>query len=78
LARPLASLVSSQIGGSGDGGFSGHGRLSTLRWSLWSLFRSQRSADAIVFPSAGRGGKREEGDGTTIFLFRVVCVLLVV
>jgi hypothetical protein len=54
------------------------GRLSTLPWSLWSLFRSRRSADVVVFPSAGRGGEGEEGDGTIVFLFRVVCVLLVV
>jgi hypothetical protein len=47
-------------------------------WSLWSLFRSRRSADAVVFPSAGRGGGGKEGDGTTDFLVRVVCVLLVV
>jgi hypothetical protein len=45
---------------------------------LWSLFRSQRSVDVVVFPSAGRRGEGEEGDGTTVFLVRVVCVLLVV
>jgi hypothetical protein len=71
-------LVSSQIYGSGKGGLSGRGHLSTLPWSLWSLFRSRRSADAVVFPSAGRGGEGEEGDGTTVFFVRVVCVLMVV
>jgi hypothetical protein len=76
--RRAAGLVSSQICESGESGLSGRGRLSTLSWSLWSLFRSQRSADAIVFPSAGRGGEGAKGDDTTIFLVRVVCVLLVV
>jgi hypothetical protein len=75
--RRAAGLVSSQICGSGEGGFPGHGRISILPWSLRSLFWSRRSADAVAFSSAGRGGEGEEGDGTTVFLFRV-CVLLVV
>jgi hypothetical protein len=39
---------------------------------------SRRSADNVVFPLAGRDGEGEEGDGTTVLLFRVVCALLVV
>lgn len=73
--RRAAGLVSSQICGSGEDGFSGRSRLSTLPCSFWSLFRSRRAADAIVFPSAGRGGEGVEGDGTTAFHFRVVCGL---
>ena len=70
--RRAAGLVSSQICGFGEGGLSGRGRFSTLSWSLGSLFGSRRAADAIVFPSAGRGGEGVEGDGTTAFLVRVV------
>ena len=66
--RRAAGLVSSQICGSGEGGLSGHGRLSTLPWS----FGSRRVGDTTVFPSAGRGGEGVEEDGTTAFLVRVV------
>ena len=52
----------------GEGGFSGHGRFSTLPWS----FGSRRAGDTTVFPSAGRGGEGAEEDGTTAFLVRVV------
>jgi hypothetical protein len=76
--RRAAGKVSSQICGSGEGGFPGCGRLPTLPWSLCSLSRSRRNADDVVFPLADHGGEGEEGDGTTVFLFRVVCVLLVV
>jgi hypothetical protein len=62
-----AGLVSSQIGGSGEGGLSGHGRFSTLPWS----FGSRRALAAVVFPSAGRGGEGVEGDGTIAFPVRV-------
>ena len=66
--RRAAGLVSSQIGGSGEGGLSGHGRLSTLPWS----FGSRRAVVSVVFPSAGRGGEGVKGDGTIAFLVRVV------
>jgi hypothetical protein len=69
--RRAADLVSSQICGFGEVGLSGHGRLLTLPWSFGSLFRSRRAADAIVFPSAGRGGEGVEEDGATVFLVRV-------
>jgi hypothetical protein len=39
------------------------------------MFRCRRVADVVVFPSAGHGGEGVEGDGTTIFLVRVVCGL---
>jgi hypothetical protein len=70
--RLAAGLVSSRICEFGEGGLSGCGRLLTLSWSFGSLFGSQRAADAIVFPSADRGGEGVEGDGTTAFLVRVV------
>jgi hypothetical protein len=69
--RRAAGLVSSQICRFGEGGLSGRGRLSTLPWSFGSLFGSRRAADAIVFPSAGRGGEGVEENGTTVFLIRV-------
>jgi hypothetical protein len=41
-------------------------------WSFGSLFGSRRAADAIVFPSAGRGGEGVEEDGSTVFLVKVI------
>jgi hypothetical protein len=57
--------------GSGEGGFSRCGRLSTGPWTSGSLFRCRRAADAVVFPLAGHGGEGVEEDGTTVFLVRV-------
>jgi hypothetical protein len=68
-------VVSAQICGSGEGGFSRRDRPSTWLWSLWSPFGCRRAADAVAFPSADRGGEGVEGDGTTVFLVRVVCCL---
>jgi hypothetical protein len=70
--RRAAGLVSCQICGSGEGGFSKHDRPSTWPWIFWSLFGCRRAADAVAFPSADRGGEGVEGDGTTVFLVRVV------
>jgi hypothetical protein len=70
--RRAAGLVSSQICGSGEGGFSRRNHLLMWPWSFWSLFGCRRAADAVAFPLVGRGGKGVEGDGTTVFLVRVV------
>jgi hypothetical protein len=69
--RRAAGLVSSQIDGSGEGGLSGQGRLSTLPWS----FGSRRAVVRAFFPSAGRGGEGGEGDDTIAFLVRVFRVV---
>jgi hypothetical protein len=65
----------SQIYGSGEGGFSRCGRLPTWAWSSGSLFGCRRTADAVVFPSVGRGGEGVEEDGATVFLVRPCLVL---
>jgi hypothetical protein len=70
--RRAAGLVSSQICRFGEVGLSEHDRLLTLPWSFESLFGIRRAANAIVFPSAGRGGEGVEEDGTTVFLVRVI------